>query len=784
MDKQQAISTLKQYSKLAALFPLAEATKYPPPKKVHGMKIPPEERRVYPRKKVADHLTHGGNYGMVPNPEYVVIDVDAHKSSATWKAAEDFFGIYEFPDTLKVTGRAATSPRSGHYWFRLPDSHDWDRARIKSVLTQGSTKFADIITYRKGYLVGEGSHFFEDGEKLVYECVSNTREIAELPEELYNLLQKPPPTKLTLTKSGKYKKKDKRRAEAAYRNSKFAFRFAREGNRDNTGFGACRDLGKLYAMGCINKKELAQEKYHLNRYAEKNGSAYDTMDPEKISSQVEEGARRVTVDMEGPPDPLDMDSESLFWHSRPQYTAAYLRASKERVHPMTVLMSDLTVLASHLDHRVQLHTPPGSGPICLYSMLVGKPGRGKSSTFKQSYAWGQTLEKLTNPPARPENIKHNDFIKKYNTLPEEYAKMACIPVPTKCAPRTGPALANIFSARIKGNKDEEDGRMVKTAKVRWRVLIHYDEPDDLFSEVGSKHNLHPMLRTAFFSDAIVPHTAQDDGSFNIREGSYTISMVASMLPEHISDVSVWQRNGLFQRFMYTAVDVRDTDMCAEIKENWEALKEESVRKPIAEWPIHRKNLDVKLDKRVIKDIDDMLAWADGGMDSDYPSEDRNRWIAMIHNNDPEGLLAHVVVRVCRVAALLAMYDGHQLDKPGEVTIPWKYYEDAQVVMRHSAWAIGLHIRDSFAEERAKERRTAERAARIETHKQRSIRNSMSAVEWLEDYVSNHGGKVTKREINNNMTKSITPNAGALNQAIAESEKLEITGRPAVVSLKE
>ena len=172
------------------------------------------------------------------------------------------------------------------------------------------------------------------------------------------------------------------------------------------------------------------------------------------------------------------------------------------------------------------------------------------------------------------------------------------------------------------------------------------------------------------------------------------------------------------------------------------------------------------------------------MDSDYPSEDRNRWIAMIHDNDPGSLLAHVVVRVCRVAALLAMYDGHQLDRPGEVTIPWKYYEDAQVVMRHSAWAIGLHIRDSFAEERAKERRTAERAARIETHKQRSIRNSMSAVEWLEDYVSNHGGKVTKREINNNMTKSIIPNAGALNQAIAESEKLEITGRPAVVSLKE
>ena len=105
-------------------------------------------------------------------------------------------------------------------------------------------------------------------------------------------------------------------------------------------------------------------------------------------------------------------------------------------------------------------------------------------------------------------------------------------------------------------------------------------------------------------------------------------------------------------------------------------------------------------------------------------------------------------------------------------------------MRHSAWAIGDHIRQAVWRDRAKEKATAERAARIDHHKNKKLAELMSPKQWVENYIRKHGGSVNWTTLSQNKNRSIVPNTKVLRAAVEESEILISSGDPEVISIQE
>ena len=789
------MSTEKQIQaalEIGAIFKLDGGTKFPPPDGVTGDQTDPAKRKVFSKRSIVRHVQAGGNYGVVPHPEYVVIDIDAYKSPSHWKAATDFMLAHPLPPTLRISSRYDECEISGHYWFKLPKEYSWNEVRLRASLNQNLVKFADIIHHRLRYVVGAGSWKYNaKEEKVKYKVVSETTEIAELPMEIYELLKKPPPTKVTPRPDGTYDPEIIQMAVYSYRNSKMRFRFAREGDRHMSGFGASRDLGKLYAMGGITEKQYNKQLAVLIGIAKKNGVAADSLSASAIRKIAKDGIERVVQHQEGPPDPLDEESEHLFWHTRAQYEACMFRAAKLRVHPMGTLLSDLTVLASHLDHRVSVQVDPTMPPMSLnlFTMLIGKPAAGKSNTWSDSYNWGTDLPYLTTSMRYAPGVAHEDTLDVEDKLTKAQRKMTMLPVPRSCAPKTGPAIANWLTGQVpqkyKDDKGNEKVRMVKR-QVKWRMLIHHDEPDDLFAGVGKAFSLHPILRSAFKCDEINPQTATDGGAFLIFSRNYSINLLTSMLPEMIGSVEDWKGTGLFQRFLYCDVGDRDRDLYKEVVTKWdETYADKSKRRTTGEWPLGKYGLTARFSPEVYADTRNMLEWADGAPNEEFSEEDRARWLSMSYNGSEVTLLDHLVPKLLRVAALLAMYNG---EKPspsgpkGHLIVEDKYYQDAQVVLRHSARAIAKHLRESRAREVAAAEARGRNRAIEDLASAKHKKAQMTREQRLIDYLKERGGAMAQRELLQKC-RHIVPNVRILKEVVHNSEELEIIGKPAIVKLK-
>ena len=793
---------LKFWMNIGAVIPLRAGEKHPPPTKTTGMVVAPEDRKTYSYKRLLAHMRAGGNIGIVPNDDIIGIDIDAHHSKDTWRAAEDWMDGYDPPETLKTASRK-NNHLSGHLIYRLPKEHSWDETRLKARLYQNNTKFADVITHIKGYLVCEGSWTVtEEGEKVHYKIVSDTLEIADLPMEIYERLKKPPPTKVAPRSDGTYDPEVVERAEQCYKNSKLRFRFAAKGERHMRGFGAGRDLGKLYAMGGISKSDLDKQTKVLLRLGRQHSqdSRVNTLNAKAMKEIIQGGIERVEVHQEGPPDPLDPDSEHLFWHTRSQYEACMYRAAQLRVDPMAVLVSDLTMLGHSLDHRIQVKVDPYKPtlPLNLFTIVIGGPSAGKSQTVKDSYRWGQALPLVAPLRGDLRSGEHGAGSVKGLRLPKKWKRMSCQPMQGRCSAKTGSAIGNWFLATVVEElplgKDAKEGAKPKIRKhpkmkVRSRMLLHYDEPDDLFNFTGQRFNLHSILRTAFLADELNPQTAGSEGAWRLEENDYTVSMIASMLPVHMQEVKKWGDTGLLQRCIYVDVTNKNRELSDYVVEHPDTYIPKAEREPTAHWKASDGEGLVEFEPSVYKDVSRMLDWASGAEDYKYPLEDRERWMGLSHDSTLEAVAQHMSVRLLRVAALLAMYNGVPM-KDGRVTVPHKYYEDAQAIMRRSAFDLNDNIIQ--ARVRAKKIRQDKAKAQGDSDfirdKERRAKEfaAVTPTEWVDKYfIDKKIQSIGRSDLQRHLGKKKIPNVRVLIEAIEKSTLVtQTTVKPIKVVLIE
>ena len=576
---------------------------------------------------------------------------------------------------------------------------------------------------------------------------------------------------------------------------------ASPGNRNNAAYKACRDVGRLVAMGLLDKKEVKAKEDRLLKIATRNKSVDAVGSKEalnRIRKRIHDGYES-TLAGEGPPDPLGSEEESMtFWASRDSYMGCFMR-SVEYANPMAALLSELTVLASHLDHRVVLVPQDPKikdgltyipAPISLFAAIVGDPGDGKSTIISKAEEWGKSLPELASPPRRPEQGKRGVLVDIEDKLPDYARDEAAAPIPNTSAVRTGPGIAQYFCGTVtRGSGKKADPYIKKILKVRWRALVSYDESADLFSRLGEDHNLGQALRSGFFSAPINPATARDDGTFSIEGGSYSISMLAAVLPKNMKEVLDWEDNGMFQRLVIMPVDNHPPDMT--LLEPYESL---AARQPLPEWvPVgkpKKKKAKVFFDKAIYKDLKDMRTWAKTGNDNDYSERDIERWLSLTADYRKASLKQHVSVKLLRLAALLALYDGVEM-VDGKVTIPWGYYEDAHVVLQHSAAAVRHYRRSAILKRKNQERTEAERELRVERHKARQRNSSDSSLTDAEriilyavEKLEQSGGEILWVKLNDEKPRKYGFSSKEFKAILLKSGRFEIVGRPAIVTMKE
>ena len=134
--------------------------------------------------------------------------------------------------------------------------------------------------------------------------------------------------------------------------------------------------------------------------------------------------------------------------------------------------------------------------------------------------------------------------------------------------------------------------------------------------------------------------------------------------------------------------------------------------------------------------------------------------------------------------MLAQYNGVPM-KNGKVTVQYEYYEDAQEVLRHSALTLSHYAWVTKQENLLQKLRKQDEKVQMKRYRKRtdSIKE-MTPVEWVEQYVDKKGGAVEYIKMANSKPLYVISDNTTLKAAIAESDKLEVVGRPAIVKMKD
>ena len=710
--------------------PIPKNKKGPPPEGTTGRagvhEIPDPE-------KVQRHVDAGGNWALVLHFDFIVIDVDSHRNDAAGRVAKQMLKDYNFPKTLHVSSRFEDYPISGHYWFRVPEDHDWEEVDLRGVVSNHGIAWGEVRHHYLSYVMMPGSKNPDSESTYEYRNKPpNLDDIPEIPAALYRALIRQVP-EVVEVKDGKASQHDMDKLRVQAKWSMWEFRMAQEGTRDDRHYRACMDIGGLAAVG-VPQREINEMIKLINLYGKLNKADRETM--AKTKTHVKRGMLEPKI--------LYRPGDS-WWFSRPSLEHLYNRALLNLDSPWATLLTELVLLSAATDHRVLLDpwTIDDPTPLAVWVGIVDSSGAGKSRIYRRALNWVHDLPELVEPP-KPEAARYGGPVPEEHS--EESIAAAVKPLARVSNPQTGPGLLRCYTGKVEGNVE---------AKIAYRLLCHYDEPDDLFRPTAQDNYLLSMLRTSFYSGGTDPMTGRGDGQFKLDPNTYSLNLLVNIQPYIMRRFRAMARDGTFQRLILceTGVDVN----AAKSMRN-DTIEYNIDRKDVYPWnpkgkvvggyELEKKAL-VRVDAKARDELENMTYWGEGDSDSEYPSELVEEWRSMCPTGVSEEALSHLDVKLQRLTVLLARHDGVEMEN-GVVEVPYKYFQDAKEIMKHSAGVVSRTTEQDYretVEEKNKERREHISLA-VDTREAVMTVEMKGPERWLIDRLRSKGGKDTWKSIYN------------------------------------
>ena len=753
------------WSSLGAFVPLRKNSKRPTNEDYHGYGA--KSRLTLPQAR--SHVSSGKNLGLMIGKGYVVIDVDVHNSpdpEVAVLAIEQFFERYRLPDTgLHSSARHDTSPRSGHYWFRLPTEHKAKSTVLVHKL-QGLSN-VDILTWPSYVVIPPSIH-----EDLGVPYTASGEAIPDLPANLYKTLRRKPAEMLKLTQkhltalSKPHRKVLLEKARSQARYAILDFRLQREGNRDNRHAPACFAVGTLAALGAKDK-EIQQWIKRITSAGRHNGADASTLG--KTMRHIQRGVERPRIWSK-------VDIEDEWWFTRPSLEATYWSAMSNGVSPWAMLMSQLVMLAVGTDHRVRLRPWEGDhapAPIALWLTLVGDPGRGKSSAIELAKHWASEMLPLLPAPPRPELLVPTSPDFSWHDDRTHTAERQPMSSYIARQPHTNNGVFALYEGRVKVASDKSVMRPRRVvlgekrgdtavAKVGYRRLAVYGEPDALFGRTAKEYVIHDILRDSFYSAGRDNMIGKLDSRYTLAPRSYSLSLIMGVQLGRAKSIEkeLGESTGWLDRMLYA-----DAHADIELKRQLAGtIKPGLTRGPeIVSWDpvelgvkgagyLYRHGGLVSMDSAATSELRDFKDWMAAGCPPTLcgiSAAQIDGW-KTITGGVQSG---HRDVVLARLAAMLARLDGVPM-VDGRVEIDYSYLQDAKILHRHSAV-----LRDNIkhvSNTQYREKRdiylaeaTEEEEARAQGRKRaKRAKPGLTDAEWLRQRLAALGGSAAPRTLTN------------------------------------
>ena len=690
---------IERYKGLGDPLTLPAGMKEKPPGGTTGI----SPKKVLNWSDVQAHLDEGGNWALRVSPNFIVLDVDSHRNADSLKAGR-LFVEDKVKTPLVVSSRKKTAPYSGHYWFKLPDSHDPAIFKLESKYKPQGVPCVDIVQAGHRYAIMPGSRH-PDGPKYkeLGEWSGNIGDIPELPEELYEQLRIRIGEYVPVPEGYQFSIDEIDSKERVVTDQMIRFKLAKEGKRDDTAFTASMAIGELQRMSASRDPVVALETMEsqletMRQYARANKADRATYD--KIPKHITKGY------VKSPEKIAEVEQDSPIWTRTEVYEKIQRVAIANLFNPYAYLCALLTTLAVSTDHRVRLKIGNHkAAPINLWLVLTGTSGVGKSDT------WHTAAERMAELPFEmvdaPEPVTMSPVEGELSLMPGTKSKLRR-PFHEDFMAKAGTmnGVAVMFTDDVILKAEGDNGKSVTRrveAKVYSRMLAYYDECDALLGKSARDYNLPSTLLETFYSKPIRYVVGRKESRISIAGGEYALS-VGINVPENAMHRFVNQsKQGFMERcILLDAACPASNDIALGAMV---AAKDNDL--PIAEWrPVKKADGSyrglVTFSPKAHREIIQLEAWGRLGFKShkDIPEKAIERYKKFV----PTRQSGHINAKLARLAALLARLHGVEMRK-GRVTVPVEYVYDAMEILsesRKSLYTLQQKERDDVKDRRNQE----------------------------------------------------------------------------------